>query len=697
MTQLIALIDLFTFAVSSVLGVYVFLRAPKKPIFRAFGLTILGIVGWNLSIFLLITGIGDPLIPGKLAFSFGTLLGSGFLHFAFLYPVPSRGNRAVSWILGILGTAFFIIPLLPVFVHHIEIVNGTITGDLNPTLFGLWSLYYFIVLFFTMGFLAVKTVLTKGIGRLHLSQVLLGFALFLIPSIFTNALLPLLWNDYRWNNLGPAFTIFLAMFVAHAILSYRLLDIRWVLGKSVLITVVTTIVGAILSTFYLFVSGLIVGDYALMTAGLLIAVTFEPIIHFVNKLVNRVLNHGFYDPAAAMKEIAEIERKYTDVEVLLAELLTLFDRSFSTEQIALVLFRYNTTEPLSIREKNFASVESSVGALATIAKAANFQILEAGELAWKQEFMAYAMKPEEKRWLATMRKAGVEQIIPFFVDQRAVGLMVFGKRHLDRSLRNQDVDFLNTVRSTISPALENASKFEEMRRLYAELEKLDQAKTDFVGVVSHRFRTPLTAIRWSMEGAMDELPPKASSDLKMELKDTDDRALFLVRTLDQLLDTLAVESDKLALHVEKIDIKATLAKKFKEMVGPMREKGLRVTSSLAVLSAKVDPKYFLLMCENLLDNAMRYTADGGKIRCELTKEKGALVFCVKDSGIGIPKKEQEKIFEKFFRAKNGILTYTDGSGLGLYLSRHIARLHGGDITFISDEGKGATFTLTIPM
>lgn len=694
---MIALIDLFVFLLSAVLGGYIFFRGPKQNIFRAFGAIALGITGWNLSIFFLITGIGDPLFPGKLAFSFGTLVVMGFLVFSFLYPYASRGVRLVTRLAWVLGAIFFALPLLPIFVTHIEIVNGAITGDLHPVLFPLWSLVYFVSLIFTVVFLCIKTIRAKGIDRLHLLQIFLGFALFLIPSTVTNAVLPLVFGDYRWNNLGPAFGIFLVMFIAHAISSYRLLDIRWVLGKSVFITVITTVIGAILSTFYLFVSGLLIGEYAMMVAGLLVAVTFTPLMHWTNRLVNRFMNHGYYDPQVAMKEIAEIERQYTDVEVLLAELLTKFDRYFSTEQIAIVLFGYNSSKILTIREKNFSRMERFVASLASAAKQSKFQILEAGELMWKERYTGESVKEEERRWLSSMRRAGVEQMIPLFVDDRLVGMMLFGKRRLDRALRSQDIAFLNVVRSTISPALENASKYEEMRRLYKELEKADQAKSDFVGVVSHRFRTPLTAINWSMEEALESLPPKASEDLRTEIRDTKERSGFLTRTLDQLLDTLAVESNQLALHEQKIDVKAALSAKLKEMVVVMREKGLRVSAKLGAVSAKVDPKYFMIVCENLLDNAMRYTPEGGSVRCELLKEKGWLVFSVKDSGAGIALKDQPKVFDKFFRTKNGILTYTDGSGLGLYLSRQIARLHGGDISVISEEGKGSTFTLRIPV
>ena len=110
-----------------------------------------------------------------------------------------------------------------------------------------------------------------------------------------------------------------------------------------------------------------------------------------------------------------------------------------------------------------------------------------------------------------------------------------------------------------------------------------------------------------------------------------------------------------------------------------------------------DEKRIQSVIENLLDNAIKYSKQGGLIRIDTTQDTNQLVIKITDSGIGIPEKSKSDIFKRFFRAPNAIRTHANGSGLGLFIAKNILKRHHGDISFISSENKGTKFTLTIPI
>ncbi|MDA1024633.1 MAG: hypothetical protein O3B96_01550, partial [bacterium] len=224
MQTAIVLINFFTLVVGLVLTFYVFSRGLKNPFIPAFATTMIGIVGWNLCIFLLIAHIGPTLAPGKLAFSFLALMVAGLVWFVSVYPTKAKLGMAISMLFGLAGLAFFIIPITNLFVTEVVIApEGFITGDLHPVLFPAWFNFYFGSLLFVLIYLLIRTILAKGVQKLQLVQVLVGFTLFLMPMVITQLVLPRFFGDFRFNNLGPAFTMIMTAFLAHAIMRYRLL------------------------------------------------------------------------------------------------------------------------------------------------------------------------------------------------------------------------------------------------------------------------------------------------------------------------------------------------------------------------------------------------------------------------------------------------------------------------------------------
>lgn len=230
-----------------------------------------------------------------------------------------------------------------------------------------------------------------------------------------------------------------------------------------------------------------------------------------------------------------------------------------------------------------------------------------------------------------------------------------------------------------------------------ERKKLDQAKSDFVTLAAHQLRTPLTTMQWYAEALLDLTKKQAdkTSDYVRELYLGTTKLKDFTNTL---LNISRLELGTLKTEVSKINLQEIVTSVLEELAPQIKQEKLlvvqKVPKTLPVLIA--DSKLTRIMVHNLLTNAVLYTPDKGKITVEITSFPEEITLAVKDTGIGIPADDQEKIFTKLFRAANVKKMVPDGTGLGLYLVKTLVEGQGGKIWFTSTENKGTTFFLSLP-
>ncbi len=224
-----------------------------------------------------------------------------------------------------------------------------------------------------------------------------------------------------------------------------------------------------------------------------------------------------------------------------------------------------------------------------------------------------------------------------------------------------------------------------------------QMKTDFVSFVTHQLRTPLSGIKWMLELAAQEagVPEEPAS----YIQDARAAAERLIGLVNGLLDASRLESGKLKVTLEPVDLGALTRGALDDLVTLVREKGHQLTleGADAVPAVLADPQLLRQVILNLTSNAIKYTAPGGAVVIRMGVEHGAVRWAIRDSGIGIPKTSQARLFEKFFRADNVHTISTEGTGLGLYLVQLILEKFSGQVWCESEEGKGSTFIFTLPV
>jgi two-component system, OmpR family, phosphate regulon sensor histidine kinase PhoR len=231
-----------------------------------------------------------------------------------------------------------------------------------------------------------------------------------------------------------------------------------------------------------------------------------------------------------------------------------------------------------------------------------------------------------------------------------------------------------------------------------ELRKLERVRRDFVANVSHEFKTPLTAIQGFSEtllaGAIDD-PQNRERFLGIILE----HSRRLARLTDDLLKLSSMDADRLELEIRRVSVSELIESCLETTQHRAAEKEIQVeldqTGDLPDIAG--DRRRLAEILQNLLDNATQYTLPGGRITLNAETRDADVVFTVSDTGIGIPKSDQSRIFERFYRVDAARSREAGGTGLGLAIAKHLVEVHGGRIWVDSEIGQGSQFHFSIPI
>lgn len=223
-----------------------------------------------------------------------------------------------------------------------------------------------------------------------------------------------------------------------------------------------------------------------------------------------------------------------------------------------------------------------------------------------------------------------------------------------------------------------------------------EAKTEFLTIAAHEFRTPLTAIKWAFEALVSNKDENARNVAGVGLK----AANNLMEILEHLLSANKIEEGRFGYQFEKTDLISLIEKSITKYSESAGKYNIKIFFQKPALSEPLilDAEKIILVMDNLISNAIKYNTTNGQIIIAVEKliDKPFIVISIKDTGIGIPAADQNKIFLKFFRSSNALKFQTEGIGLGLFIVRNIIKRHGGEMWFESEEKRGTTFYFSLP-
>ncbi|GBF34989.1 osmosensitive K+ channel histidine kinase KdpD [Desulfocucumis palustris] len=237
----------------------------------------------------------------------------------------------------------------------------------------------------------------------------------------------------------------------------------------------------------------------------------------------------------------------------------------------------------------------------------------------------------------------------------------------------------------------------KLKEKISQLEKMDNTRREFVASVSHELRTPLTIIQGYTEALVDGMD-RDQAQKEQYLSNILEETNRLKRLVDDLLNLGRMEAGRVTIEVKEVDMLAVVRRVMERFESPALEKGrkLLVEATGGSYMAKVNEDKMEQVIINLVDNALRFTPPGGAVNAIIDRTGSQIRISVKDSGSGIPEREQPLVWDRFYKSDPSRSRGQSGSGLGLAIVRGIVELHGGQVGVQSRPDEGATFWFTVP-
>lgn len=229
--------------------------------------------------------------------------------------------------------------------------------------------------------------------------------------------------------------------------------------------------------------------------------------------------------------------------------------------------------------------------------------------------------------------------------------------------------------------------------------EIDRAKSEFVSLASHQLRTPLSAIRWYSEMLLSKYVGALNDKQRQYVNEIYAGNLRMVELVNALLNVSRLELGTFAIDPKEINLVEICESVLTELAPSITEKKQSVQRHFAGAPRVYlgDPNLIRIIFQNFLSNSVKYTQAGGHLAVEISTHGNMLYIRVSDNGFGIPKTQQTKMFQKFFRADNVRQKDTEGTGLGMYIVKSIIETSGGQLSFESEEDKGTTFHVLLPL
>ncbi|GLZ30140.1 hypothetical protein Lesp02_23300 [Lentzea sp. NBRC 105346] len=313
--------------------------------------------------------------------------------------------------------------------------------------------------------------------------------------------------------------------------------------------------------------------------------------------------------------------------------------------------------------------------------------------AWYAEHVSQVTQAKE---LGLPAELGEVLVVPFGRGEVVLGALVLVRP--DNAWRQVEVDALEAIAADLARGVDQARLYQEQQALVRELRALDRSKSEFVSNVSHELRTPMTSIAGYVEMLRDGDGGRMNAHQRRMLEVVHRNAIRLRKLIEELLLLAKLESGSISMAEETVDVGSLLEGVVDTLWPAAQVGGVRLdrehNGELVVIG---DPGHLDRALTNLVSNAVKFTPAGGEVHVSSRRCGDDWVEVeVTDTGIGIPKTEQEAMFTRFHRATNATQKAIPGSGLGLAIVQQIVQRHGGQVALVSAEGSGTKATVRLP-
>lgn len=676
------------------LGFYTLLSHPKLFLNKVFFGFCLAVAGWIFSIFVLLN-YSQNILWGQLPFIFASLI-AGFLLIFSIELGGKNNKKNISLLLLIPSLILMVLILMGYVIKTVIVANNSILNTFG-NLYIIFTSYIIIYIFLTFIVLIYKYLKTRGIEKLRIKYVFLGILAFIIPSILTNLILPTFFNIWNLNSIGPVFSLLMIASISYAIARYHLMDVWVIIRIGAIYTLLLTSITFIYVLFsYLLANFLKIGEpWNFIVPSFFITIFFSSIKKFLELITDKI----FFKKKYKFLDIAnQIESKIREAGLNLDKMLE------SVNSIISEALKVRYSNILILLPKGHFISRQVIGdgtddlKLTQNSPIINYLSLHPKNFLNKEELevMTYNQtRPEGGliKVIEEMNKNNVSIAVPIELKGKLIAVYLLGGKKSEDQFSEEDIRLLKHVVWELSFVIDNAKSYEELK-------KLDEVKSNFISVVSHQLRTPVTTSQWNLELCFDKTITK--KDKNEAIRVAYDGTTFLAHQLDQLITVLEIEEKEVTIKKQPANICTILNETIFENKINLKNKKIQLTTKVnkSVPLINCDENKIKKVLQVLVINAINYTMASGKIDIIIKRDlnkKNKLLVEISDDGIGIDEESKNEVFKKFFRAPKAIAATPNGFGLGLFIVKKIVDAHGGEINFEANEKKGTTFTLSLPI
>jgi len=288
-----------------------------------------------------------------------------------------------------------------------------------------------------------------------------------------------------------------------------------------------------------------------------------------------------------------------------------------------------------------------------------------------------------------------ELVTPLLLGARPIGMLSLSRDRVD-AFSEDEAELVALLGRLVATAVQNIRAYEAERKRVEELARLSELRADFVSLVSHELRSPMAAVIGAARTLQDRWRMLSASQRESFLALIGDETSRLADLVADVLDTSRIEAGTFSYRFEEVDLGRVVDEAVE--TAALAQQEVPVVGSVPGMLPAIRGDHARLrqVLGNLIENAVKYSPEGGEVRVSAAAANGAVQIEVRDAGPGIPQDQQRRIFEKFGRVDVPGAS-KPGTGLGLFIARSIAEAHGGSLEVISGVEHGSTFTLTLPV
>jgi signal transduction histidine kinase len=551
----------------------------------------------------------------------------------------------------------------------------------------------------------------KGVRRSQHVLIARVMCVCLPGGAFFNLALPLI-GDYRLIMVGPLFALPIVVVVFYAIMRHSLFDVRLAFVRTVTYILSLTTLTGVYSLLTFAMSELVIHQHVIVlnqsvvtvTLVLVLSFIFHPIKRFFDRWTNRIFYRDNYSNDEFFTRLNRVLTSTTDLRVLLERTATEIGATLQAEQAYFFLY-FTDQHYVSAGTKQHTRLPiEDVAILDKYIEQHGNQVITAD---------LFADSAPVRRLMISHKLA---LILPLLQANRVTGYLCLGEQR-SRGYTTRDSKALATVADELVIAIQNALSVQQVRELNAtlqqrideatkelrhsnaQLQKLDQAKDEFVSMASHQLRTPLTSVKGYIDMVLEGDAGKITDMQRHLLGEAFTSSERMVHLINDFLNVSRLQTGKFMIDRRPVDLATIVAQEVDGLKTTAAQRQLQLSYKLSskIPMLYLDEGKLRQVIMNFIDNAIYYSKEGTSIKVVLSADETNISLTVKDTGIGVPESEQANLFAKFFRATNARRQRPDGTGVGLYLAKKVIVAHGGTVQFESSEGKGSTFGFLLPI